>query len=175
MQPSFEYSITAMIKALSETVRPAVDGADKAAAEQLAIVIGSLSILREQIDFSHWFEVAEARDMADLVQALVAVVPLPSAAEAQAVAAQALAVADRHDVRLSTLRDANRALRASISLLMEQAFAAPDEVLRRKVETLVLDRSREQVTRERAYVAGARFDVFPESLRSIADALAAAD
>ena len=58
---------------------------------------------------------------------------------------------------------------------MEQAFAAPDDMLGRKVETLVLDHSRRQVTRERAYVAGARFDVFPESLLSIADALTAAD
>ena len=72
MQPGFELRLTTMMKALSETVLPAVDAQNKAAVEQMHIVIGSLALLREQIDFSHWFEVEEARDMAGLIMDLAA-------------------------------------------------------------------------------------------------------
>lgn len=175
MQPSFEFSITAMIKALSETVRPSVNPDDRAAVEQLNIVIGSLGVLREQIDFAHWFEVVEARDMSELVRALVSITSLAASAHALSVATKALEIAERHDVRLSTVRDVNRELREVISLLIEQAFDSSDAVLRRKVETLVLERSRQQVTRERAFVAGTKFDVFPDSLLSIEAALNASE
>ena len=171
MQPSFESRITTMIKALSDTVRPAVDGADMAASEQLGIVIASLALLREQIDFGDWFEVAETRSLAALIRALAGLGSFPSAAGALVSATDALALAERHDRRLSTLRTANVGLRAAIHQLMEEAFAVTDAGGQAEVRRLVLAHSAAQVSRERAFVAGTNFDVFPHSLKSIEQCL----
>ena len=173
MQPSFEYAIDAMVRALSDTVRPAVNPEDKAAAEQLAIVIGSLGMLRSQIDYAHWFEVADAQDMAGLAQSLAALADLPAAAEAQAAASRALSLASRHDVTLSTLREANRELRGLVTALIEQGAARDPGKLGERIEAIVLEHSKRQISRERAYVAGAGFDVFPDNLVSIEAALTA--
>ena len=171
MQPSFEARITTMIKALSDTVRPAVDRTDMAASEQLGIVIASLALLREQIDFGDWFEVCETRSLAGLIRALAVLGAFPSAAEATAVAADALALAERHDRRLSTLRTANVGLRGAIHQLMEEAFAATDAAVQAEVRRLVLAHSAAQISRERAFVAATNFDVFPHSLKSIEQCL----
>lgn len=171
MQPSFDLRLRTMIKALSETVLPAIDSSNKAALEQTNIVIGSLELLREQVDFAHWFEVVDAKGMAAMVDTLVAITALPSAAKAREVAAQTLAVAERYDIRLSTLRDANRELRDVISTLIEEAFALDDEGVRKQVQQVVLERSEAQISRERAFVAGTHFDVFPDTLLSIEESL----
>lgn len=172
MQPSFEYTIDAITRALSDTVGPAVDRGNSAAAEQLALAIGSLKVLRSQVDYCHWFEATEAYDMAEQANDLADLADLPGAAAARSAAAEARALAGRHDVRLSTLREANRELRRCISTLVEQAYGAGGEVSER-VSALVLARSRRQIARERAYVAGAGFDVYPDTLQGIEAALQA--
>ena len=70
MQPGFDLRIRSMIKALSETVLPAVDPANKSAIEQLHITLGSLALLREQVDYAHAFEMADLRDMTAILAAL---------------------------------------------------------------------------------------------------------
>lgn len=177
MQPSFEYSIDAMVRALTQTVQPAVNPEDKAAAEQLAIVIGSLGMLRSQIDHAHWFEHTELADMAALAEELAAAlaVELPelrSCAAAHAAAAEARALAMRHDVTLSTLREASRGLRALVTDLISQGATA-SAALGERIERIVLDRSKRQIGRERAYVAGAGFDVFPDNLVPLEQSLTA--
>ena len=174
MQPPFEFSIDAMIRALTGTVRPAIDPQDKAAAEQLAIVVGALNVLRSQVDTAHWFETVDARDMATLTETLAGLADLPAAAEARAAVATARAVIGRSDVTLSALRTANRELRRLTTALMEQAQAVDAPALHARVDRVVLDHSKRQVARERAFVAGAGFDVFPDDLQSIEAALTAA-
>jgi hypothetical protein len=171
MQPGFELRLTTMMKALSETVLPAVDAHNKAAVEQMHIVIGSLALLREQIDFAHWFEVEEARDMAGLIMELAALAALPPTASATDTARRSLALAERHDIRLSTLREANVDLRAMISLLIEEAAAAGDDSLFDRTQALVLAHGKRQIGRERAFVAGTNFDVFPDTLQTIEETL----
>ena len=62
----------------------------------------------------------------------------------------------------------------SSSGLIHDAFADPDPAIGRRVQTLVLIQSKAQIGRERAFVAAANFDVFPESLQTIREALTAA-
>lgn len=171
MQPSFEARITTMMKALSQTVRPALDEADMAAAEQLGIVIASLAILKDQVDYGDWFEVSETRSLAALIGTLAGLGTFPSADEALAAASDAAALAERHDRRLSTLRAANVGLRSTIHQLMEEAFATGDEGIRAQVRKHVLAHSAPQISRERAFVAGANFDVFAHSLKTIEQCL----
>lgn len=164
-----------MMKALSETVLPAVDTGNRAAVEQLHMVIGSLRLLREQIDYAHWFEVADARTMAPLIDRLAAEVGSDAGARATAKAAAALATAERHDVTLATVRDANRELRSTISAMIEAANASADDSLRRRVQAMVLAHSEGQIGRERAFVAATGFDVFPDTLASIEESLVRAE
>lgn len=171
MQPSFEARITTMIKALSETVRPALDEGDMAATEQLGIVIASLAMLKDQIDYGDWFEVSETRSLTALIGTLAGLGTFPSAAEALAAASDASALAQRHDRRLSTLRAANTGLRSNIHQLMEEAFATGDAGIRAEVRKHVLAHSSPQISRERAFVAGANFDVFTQSLKTIEECL----
>src|SRR3546814_6371792 len=49
MVPSFDLQLQAAIKALSDTVGPAVDPADKVASEQLHLVIATLGMVRERL------------------------------------------------------------------------------------------------------------------------------
>src|SRR3546814_7700012 len=49
MVPSVDLQLQAAIKALSDTVGPAVDPADKVASEQLHLVIATLGMVRERL------------------------------------------------------------------------------------------------------------------------------
>lgn len=172
MQPSFELRIQTMVKAMRETIMPALDPANSAAIEQAYIVMGSLELLRQQIDHAHPFEVADARGMAELVRAMTCEASLPSGEAADAVAARALLAVEDRDSPLSALRECNRALRAAIGLLIADAFA--DDDVSSRIQTLVLNHSERQIDRERAFVAAANFDVFPNSLRTIKETLSRA-
>jgi len=174
MQPGYDLRIYTMIKALTDTVLPAVDSGNRAAVEQLHLVIGSLKLLRDQIDYAHWFEVADARTMVALIDQIAAEVDLPAAKAAQARTTDLLAIAERHDVTLTTVREANAELRSAIRAITEDAQASADASGRRRVRTLVLAHSEAQISRERAFIAATGFDVFPDTLQSIEESLLAA-
>jgi len=174
MQPGYDLRIYTMIKALTDTVLPAVDSGNRAAVEQLHLVIGSLKLLRDQIDYAHWFEVADARSIVRLIGQLAAEVDLPAVRTAQGRAVDLLAIAERHDVPLTTIRDANAELRSAIRTIIEDAQASSDASDRRRVQSLVLAHSEAQISRERAFIAATGFDVFPDTLQSIEESLLAA-
>src|SRR5258708_4220336 len=171
MQPSFDLRIRTMMKALAETVLPAVDPTRSAAIEQGHLVLASLEVLRQQVEYAHWFEVVDARDMAALVAALAAVAKLPSAAECLALIEESRQTVARFDVPLSAIREANRRVRIAIHVLMGEAFALNDAAVDERITSLVLAHAEAQVSRERAYVANCRFDVYPDNLQSIESAL----
>jgi len=173
MQPGYDLRIYTMIKALTDTVLPAVDSGNRAAVEQLHLVIGSLKLLRDQIDYAHWFEVADARSIVRLIGQLAAEVDLPAVRTAQGRAVDLLAIAERHDVPLTTIRDANAELRSAIRTIIEDAQASSDASDRRCVQSLVLAHSEAQISRERAFIAATGFDVFPDTLQSIEQSLLA--
>jgi len=68
VQPGYDPRIRSMMKALAETIIPAIHGTNRAAVEQAHIVLGSLERLRQQIDYAHWFEVRDTRGMARLIR-----------------------------------------------------------------------------------------------------------
>jgi len=175
MQPGFDLRIATLLKALSETVLPAVDRGNSAAVEQLHLVVGSLKLLREQIDYAHWFEVVDARSMAALIDRLAAEIDSDASRQAVVTAAEMLAIAHRHDVTLTTVRDANRTLRNAISALAAASHAAADAGAGKRVQSMILAHSEGQISRERAFIAATGFDVFPDTLVSIEESLARAE
>jgi hypothetical protein len=170
MQPGFDLRIRSMIKALSETVLPAVDPANKSAIEQLHITLGSLALLREQVDYAHAFEMADLRDMTAILAALPELAGSVSDQTRQVVA-KAEALANGAPTSLTRLQDANCALRAAIAEEIAAAYLHLGDGAAARLERWLLQHGQGQISRERAFVAGTGFDVFPESLRTLGELL----
>ena len=80
----------------------------------------------------------------------------------------------RHNVTLTAVRQANYDLREALSAMITRILENSDATTHRAVSLAVIDMSEDQTSRERAFVAKTGFDVFPDSLKSIRDTLAAA-
>ena len=170
MQPGFDLRIRSMMKALSETVLPAVDPANKAAIEQLHITLGSLSLLREQVDYAYAFEIADLRDMATIIAGLPALAG-PVSDQTRTVVADAEALALGDPTSLTRLQDANYGLRAAIAEEIAAAYQRLNSAATARLDKWLLKNAARQIGRERAFVAGTGFDVFPETLQPIGELL----
>lgn len=174
MQPSFDHRIRTMNKALTEVILPAIDPENKGAVEQLQLVVGSLNLMNEQIDYAHWFEVTDGRSMIAMAERIAEISGQPiDAATAQAIASVRDA-GSRHNVTLTAVRQANYDLRETLSAMIACILEASDAATHKAVSLAIIEMSEDQTSRERAFVAKTGFDVFPDSLKSIADALEAA-
>ncbi|MES2492043.1 MAG: hypothetical protein V4579_02035 [Pseudomonadota bacterium] len=171
MQPGFDLRIRSMLKALSETVLPAIDPVNKAAVEQLHITLGSLALLGEQVDHAYAFEMADLHEMVGLIAGLPALAG-GTAAATRDVAARAQALSAGPPVSLAQVRDINHDLRSAIVDEIEAAYARLDGAAAGELDRWLLQQSASQIGRERAFVAGTGFDVFPDTLRPIGDVLA---
>lgn len=170
MQPGFDLRIRGMIKALNEAILPAIDSANKSAIEQLNIVIGSLALLKDQVEYVHWFEQVETHEMLALARDLGAM--LGSSADLLvAKAEQASAAALRADATLSSRQEGNICLRDALTELMKLGMGNEDRDLAERVGREALKRSESQIGRERAFIAGTNLDVFHDNLQSIEGAL----
>ncbi len=172
MQPGIDLRMRAMVKALAEVVMPALDSTNRTAIEQGNIVLGSLEILRQQIDYAHWYEVADLLSLSKLARQLSEIEGLDADAKLHDAIAAGAAMAARWDVSLSQLHQPNFALRDAISAAVEKGFKSDQADIPARVQTLVLAHSEEQLGRERAYVAGMKWDIYPESLQTIEASLA---
>ena len=167
MQPGIDLRMRAMAKALAEVVMPAVDATNKTAIEQGHIVMGSLEIIRQQVEYAHWYAVADLLSLCQLASDLASIDGLDADDKLRDAVASGEAMAKRWDIPLSHLSQPNSALRDMISATVEKAFATGKADVRDKVQALVLAHSEEQLGRERAYVAGTRWDIYPETLQTI--------
>ena len=91
MVPSLDLQLQSAIKALSDTVSPAVDPADKMAAEQLHLVIATLSMVRERLPVQRRFIRRLLEDAVALAEAVNASENDGGLAEAVAAARASLA------------------------------------------------------------------------------------
>ena len=171
MQPGIDLRMRAMAKALAEVVMPAVDATNKTAIEQGHIVMGSLEIIRQQVEYAHWYAVADLLSLCKLASDLAGIDGLDADGKLRDAATTGEAMAKRWDIPLSQLSQPNSLLRDVISATVEKAFAIDKVDVRDKVQALVLAHSEEQLGRERAYVAGTRWDIYPETLQNIEGSL----
>lgn len=174
MQPSFDLRIRTMNKALAEVVLPAIDPDNKAAAEQLQLVIGSLNLMQEQIDYANWFEIVDGRSMVAMAGKVAEISGQALGKELDDAIAVTRDVGSRHDVTLTQLRDANYVLRETLCDAISKVLASVDAKTASAVSRVVIDLTEDQTSRERAFVAKTGFDVFPDTLKSIREALEAA-
>lgn len=169
MQPDYNLRIRSMAKALAETIIPAIDSNNRSALEQAHIVLGTLELLRQQIDYAHMFEQVDIRAIAALARNVAAAAG--GAEELEQAADAAIAVSTRGSTLISELKTANRELRAVLSRTIEAAYADGDDGKIASVQSAVIAGSKEQIGVERAFVAATNFDVFPDDLKSLEEAL----
>ncbi len=171
MQPDFDLRLRAMMKAQSQVVIPAIDPGNRQALEQANLVLGSMDVLRKQVDHAQWYEVADLVSLCNLAEELGSVQGLDAGAALPAARRQGMQLVSRWDVSLLQLREASVSLREAISGLVESVygFETKDTVL--AVTRIVMAHAKEQLGRERAYVAPMKWDGYPESLQSVENAL----
>ena len=174
MQPSFDLRIRTMNKALADVVLPAIDPDNKAAAEQLQLVIGSLNLMQEQIDYANWYEIVDGRSMIAMAEKVAELAGQPLGREVDDAIAVTKDVGTRHNVTLSQIRDANYVLRETLCDAISKVLSTVDTETARAISRAVIDLTEDQTSRERAFVAKTGFDVFPDTLKSIRDSLEAA-
>ena len=174
MQPDVEVRLRAMSKALQEVVLPAIDPHNKAAIEQASLVLGSLALLNEQLDYAHWYATTDTGLLCQLVEALDAYWPRDVADRLAIAVADAQRAAARHATPLSTITAANRALRDGLCDALDEALSTSATATRTQIERTVVQHSAVQLQMERAFVAKTGFDVSPQTLLPLAQALAAA-
>jgi len=171
VQPSIDLRLRAMIKAMKESIAPAIDPSNQTALEQAKVVAGSLDLIRQQIDYVHWFEAVDVLAHAALIDAFTEVDANSVSAAIRADAAAAKTLPVRWQCSLATLRDANNGLREAIAQLTADFAACEDADVRFRVAGIIIRHEEDQLSRERAFVAPTGFDVFPESLLPLEEVL----
>ncbi len=174
MVPTISARLRSMMKAMQEIVIPAVDPQHAIAQEQSKLVLGSLNLILQQLDYAHAFEVVEAREMQSLGRELADLIDdvKPSHATTRRARADlaAHAAIENPVTTLSTLQQINQALRATIAELIQLSEDSTDLSLITKVSRRVIDYSESQLVRERSWVAATGFDP-PGATVPLADAI----
>jgi hypothetical protein len=174
MQPGLELRLRAMARAMENVVLPSIAAGDSTAVEQAKLVIGSLRMLLHQIDYVHCYEVLDARSHVSLIERLVDTLDGQESvglSEAACVASAALAIINDPVRPVFEIREINRRLRELIAEVVTSLPELTTDAMREKVRALLLTHALEQTRRERAWVAEAQFDTFPDTLRTIPEAL----
>ncbi|MCB1667514.1 MAG: hypothetical protein R3E73_06010 [Porticoccaceae bacterium] len=171
MRPSFDLRLQTMMKAMTEVVLPAVDPDNSAAVEQANLVIGSLNLLTEQVEYAHWFAVADIYSHVELLNQLIDLSGLELEVEQKQAVNEARKTAERWNVTLTEVESCGQQVRDFASELIEKIASLQDKALLEKTTEIVLQHSLPQVSRERAFVAKTNFDVNPDTLMSLKDAM----
>lgn len=163
MNPSPQVRLDSMMKALTDVILPAIPAVSELAVEQAQLLLGHLAILRSQIDFLGEFEDTELRAARTLANALCAVAEGSRCTEA--------AAADL--ARLGANGTLDETLMALESLILAAAEDGTPE-FKAQLRRLVIRHGRIMADLNRSAFAGTQFEVAPDSLPSLPEALATA-
>lgn len=167
MQMRPDIQIQSMIKAMTDTVLPALDPENKLAQEQARLILGMLALMRKQLPVQFHFDCDELERLVGLSQALRALdieamdeELLCDEAQAQNVLAGARS--SPTDVLASV-----RHLRRAIGQRVTRLYMAADSGGRARLEDLVLSVSREQLLRDRSLLLPQGWEPEPDALPEI--------
>jgi len=163
-----EGALQAAIKALEHAVLPAVNPADPLAGEQLRLVMGYLKLLRQRLEHVEdraRFELEHYRAMAEALRDDARIQGGEVARRFEAALGQAGTAVGAADVRAATA-----ALAGAVSGLVRVAADADPE-RRRRIEHTVARLSKRWIDAQRAWFAPLGFELRPEQLPPLAEAL----
>ena len=168
MVPDTVLRLASIRKALDEIVRPALAEDVGFAQEQLALILKSIDLVREQIPHEYALHAHDAHAAARFARELAGQLPgAAGALEAAANAAEALAPATLPD--LTGLAAAVRTLRGTIEEAISAAGADPATLAR--IGPVVLKHSETQNLIERRWVMATGFDPSPGTVPPLAELL----
>lgn len=160
MQLRPDIQIQSMVKAMADVVLPAIDKANPLAIEQARLCMGMLGVMAAQLPLQYRYDCDELDRMLALAERVHGLrepaTVAPAAAQALAqTARRAAEVRERARAEPSEVLGAVRALRAATSSLVQECSRDdPDGSRSAELHRAVMDASREQLERERAWVAG---------------------
>lgn len=167
MQLRDDMCLDSAVRTLADIVRPAVDADDVHAREQLEVVIGLLSLMRERQALAWRYDLDELARLLDFSRALAALDARGADGALQTLAVMGTEVLSRAQAGPDEVRQASRALREASGALAAALYADGEPELRARVQRLVLDNAAEQLTRERAWFAPQGWELDPAALPPI--------
>lgn len=174
MRPAIQ--IQSMMKSLTDVVLPALDPTNKLAQEQGRLILGMLNLMSKQLPLQYRFDCDELARLtafaSDLQSVAVGGEQTRSAlAELEGVHAQARDLLDRARVAPDSIEQAVRSLRAATGAVVTGVYRDGESNAQHRVEGAVLAMSREQLLRDRAFVAAQGWEPDPAALPPIEDLL----
>jgi hypothetical protein len=159
MVPDLDLQLQVAIKALTDTVAPALDPAQRVAHEQLGLAIATLSMVREHLPLEQsreWKALADARDLAEAVHAHAPGTDISAAiAEAQGLLAAG-----------NPAPGARKAATARLLAAVSAVARAPETP--RPVLALIVDKSGPSTDLARAWCLAAGFEPDPAEVPALA-------
>ena len=169
-------ALRASIKALNDVVLPAVDPTDPLAGEQLRLVAGFLRFLGSRLPYLHdrnRFELEHYLALGEQLADDARLASPPVSQRLDTAIADARALLRRSRATVDEMRSATAALSAPLSGLV-RVVADADPALRRRVEQAVLVGSKNWVDMQRAWFVVQGFELHPDELPPLGEALKAA-
>jgi hypothetical protein len=163
MDPDLDLQLKVAMKALGDTIGPAIDPANKPALEQFGLVMATLGMVREHLPVQRRFVRRQLEDAIRLAGPLDAAAG--EGALASAIAAGKAVLADPE-----AEADAIEAHRGALNGQASAVIAGLDAAGLESVRAIVLDHARPGLERTRAWFAGAGFEAGATDVRPL-DAL----
>ena len=168
MVPDIDLQLQAAIKALTDTVMPAVDPGDKMAVEQLGLAIATLGIVRQHLPLARRLARRALGDALAMAKELASVAGVGVDALSSGLAAAEAALSDPA-ADTAEIDAARATLNAAICAVVDASAGGPAAAA---VEAVVVRRSRASTELARAWCLPAGFEPYPERLPSIESLLA---
>ena len=174
MRPALQ--IRSVIKAMTDVVLPAVDPANKLAQEQARLVIGTLSLLAQQLPLQFRFDCDELSRLLKLAAALRQAArggpETTACVEAMTPAAAAAALAlEQAQGGPEAIESAVRDLRSATSMVVRAVYRDGSDKAVRQVQETVLAVTKEQLLRDRSWVLMQGWEPDPAAVPEIRDLL----
>jgi hypothetical protein len=171
--------IPCLIKAMNDVVLPAIDPANTLAQEQARLVVANLGILLQRLPLEYRYDRDELERTLELSGRLRGQVRGSGETAAAleclgAAAARGAGVLERAGADPAELQESVRALRNAVGALIQATFAQGDAGNCRTLRGLVQEASREQLLRERSWLALYGFEPDPKLIPPIESLLAPA-
>jgi hypothetical protein len=174
----YEIQLQTMIKAMVDTVLPAVDPLNALAQEQSRLVIGTLMLMADQLPLQFRFDCDELTRMIGFADELGALLEDCTGTVAEALPALTASTAAGRSLLSRPMADPTeivavaRAIRAASDHLVDVVFT--DEcarAYRAGVRRVVLDHSRSEIMRDRLWTRSQGFEPDTENLPTIESVL----
>lgn len=165
MVPDFDLQLQVAMKALAETVAPAVDPTNSVAKEQLNLAIGTLGIVRSRLPYVRAFVRRQSQDAIAIAEKIASIVGASAAGSIGGAVEKMQQTLRDPEADVFAIENARSELVSASCAAIEAAPASP------QLQALILNDTEASVNRLRAWYIGSGFDPDPKSLKPLEEML----